>query len=80
MNSTKIDGADVVRVGPAAARVLEVLPQHDSILRDLEMAMDQVNSKGVMGIVADEQRRKVLDVFISNWWLCGVVQKSIVAK
>jgi hypothetical protein len=42
--------------------------------------MDQVNSKGGVGIVTDEQRRKIFDVFVRDLWLLGIVQKSIVTE
>jgi hypothetical protein len=80
MNSVKVDGADISRFGPATTRILEVLSQHDSVLWNLGMAMDQVNSKGGVGIVTDEQRRKIFNVFVCDLWLLGVVQKTIVSE
>jgi hypothetical protein len=48
MNIGGIDLLDVGNLSPAAEEILEVSPKHDGVLRDLEMAVDWLDSKNVM--------------------------------
>lgn len=75
-------GINLVNIGdfsPAKGRVFEVGPKHDSVLGNLEVAVDQVNPKNLVGIVTDEHFRQVCNMLFRNGGLVGVIKKRVVS-
>ena len=80
MDNAEVDGADFRHFGPTATRLLEVGPQHDSILWCLEVAMNQMDTKSLVSVMADEERCKLLYMFLRDGWLFRIVEQPIVAS
>lgn len=78
MDGRLVELVDIRGLGPAHVWVLEVGADHDGAFRDLEVAVNEVNAKNLLGIVADEQSRKILDVLIRNVRLGFVVLEAVV--
>ena len=78
MNCTSVDAVDLGRLCPAKGRIFEISPDHDGALGNLEMAVDQVNSKDFLSVVADEQSRKIRNMLVCDRRLIAVIEKSIV--
>jgi len=54
MDSAEVDSVNIRHFGPTARRIFEVAPQHDSILWRLEVAMNQMDTKNLVSVVANE--------------------------
>jgi len=54
VDSGRIDIIDLGDFSPAKGRVLEIGPDYDGTLGNLEMAMNQMDSMDLVGIVADK--------------------------
>jgi hypothetical protein len=80
MDSAEVDGVDFRHFGPTATRIFEVAAQHDSILCCLEVAMNQMDTKSLVSVMADEERCKLLYMFLRDGWLFPIVEQPIVAS
>jgi hypothetical protein len=63
MNSAELDSVNFRHFGPTATRIFKVAPHHFGLFW-CEVAMNQMDSKSLLSVVADEERRKLLYMFL----------------
>jgi hypothetical protein len=80
MNSAELDSVDFRHFGPTARRIFEVAPQHDGIFWCFEVAMNQMDTKSLVSVMADEERCKLLYMFLRDRGLLRIVEQTIVAS
>ena len=73
MGSAEVDGVDICHFGLTAPRIFELAAHHDSILCCLVVAMNQMDTKSLMSVMADE-------MFLQDGWLFSIVEQPIVAS
>jgi len=73
-----IDVFDVCGFGPAANRLCEVGTQHNFVLIDLEVSMNQMESEFGLSVVAGEKTNEVVEVMLGNFGLVLVISKLII--
>ncbi len=78
MNRRRVNLVDVGDPGPANVGVLEVRSDHDGILGDLEMAMDQVDSERLLSPVSDKESGVVPHMVVYDVGLGGIIQETVV--
>lgn len=80
MNSAELNSVDFRHFGPTATRIFEVAPQHDGIFWCFEVAMNQMDTKSLVSVVADEERCKLLYMFLRDRRLLRIIEQTIVAS
>lgn len=75
----EVDLLDWRNLGPTTPGLLKVRTKQDCAIRDLEVTMDEMDTKEFVGIMPGEEIHEVLDVFLLNNRLLGVVLEIVVS-